>query len=161
MKFFDFQKFRKFQVHHFIKFINHATLIINLYSYNNYIITKRHKNLRLMSEIFFLYKKKLHYHNFKLFFSFVLYFLLFFSSFFSSFRSRCWFVSIWCRFNVSYNKNLFRDFYWRVNKIKLRRHLFSQQLNVEIVLKWRFNRTRFWRERNQSTKNCHRHKLLR
>jgi hypothetical protein len=74
-------------------------------------------------------------------------------------------VSIWCRFNVSYDKNIFRDFYWRVNKIKLRRRLLSLQLSVEIVLRWRLNRrlnrTRFWRERSRSTKNCHRHELLR
>jgi hypothetical protein len=57
MKFFDFQNFRKFQIHHFIKFIDCAILIINLHSYDNHITTKRHKSLRSMSEIFFFIKK--------------------------------------------------------------------------------------------------------
>ncbi len=134
VKFFDFQNFRKSQVHHFIKFIDRATLIINFYSYDNHITTKRHKSLRSMSEIFFFYIKK----NFiitTLSFSFARSSFLFSSSSFSSSRSRCWFVSIWCRFNASYDKNILRDFYWRVNRVRLRRRLLSQQLNAEIVLK--------------------------
>jgi hypothetical protein len=116
-----------------------------------------------MKFFFIKKKKKKKIHNFKLFFrSFFIFFSLFFSFLLILVVE---FVSIWCRFNVSYNKNILRDFYWRVNKIKLRRCLLSQQLSVEIVLRWRFNRelnrTRFWRERNRSTKNCHLHELLR